>query len=358
WYTNDDDAVPEDTENWELYTAPVTLTENCYVHFFTRRENFNDSDIETFVFLRANYMAAAPLIERSEDGRSILMSSETEGAEIRYTTDGSDPTEESELYSAPVFLTQNCTFRARTFAEGLFESEVSEFTVSNLTMMMPYASFENLMLNLSIWDDAASIWYTLDAEVSPEDIDAWTLYTEPIALDSDCTVRFFARRTGFLDSQIATYEHVYADWQTAAPELRQDSENNTVVISCPTEGAEIRYTTDGSEPTVESELYTGPINVENDVTVRARAFAEGLFDSEITELTVSGLNGVKTVSIDGIKVCKEGVNVVVYSDKAMSLPVYKLDGHLIKIVDIAPGRTVVDGLDSNIYLIGDVKIKL
>ncbi|MDE6549687.1 MAG: chitobiase/beta-hexosaminidase C-terminal domain-containing protein [Muribaculaceae bacterium] len=155
-----------------------------------------------------------------------------------------------------------------------------------------------------------------------------------------------------------TFTLVYADWQTAAPELQQDAENNTVIISCPTEGAEIRYTTDGSEPTGDSQLYTGPINAENGITVRARAFANGLYDSEVTELTVSGLSGVETVSVDGVKVCKEGANVVVYSDKAISLPIYTLDGHIVMIVNVAAGRNVIENLDSNIYIIGNVRIKL
>ncbi|MDE6843128.1 MAG: chitobiase/beta-hexosaminidase C-terminal domain-containing protein, partial [Muribaculaceae bacterium] len=115
------DAVPEEPENWERYPHPFLLTDNCYIHFFTRRDNFNDSDIETFVFLRANYTAATPKIERDEDSRSITMTTETEGAEIRYTTDGTEPTEESELYTAPVFITQNCIFHTRTYAARMLK---------------------------------------------------------------------------------------------------------------------------------------------------------------------------------------------------------------------------------------------
>ncbi len=287
WYTNDDDALPEETENWLLYTNPVALTEDCYVHFFARRDNFNDSDIETFVFLRANYTAATPNIERNEDGRSIIMSTETEGAEIRYTTDGTEPTEESELYTAPIFITQNCTFRARTYAKGLFESAVSEFSVSNMMMMMPYASFENLLLTLSVWDESASVWYTLDPDAAPEDFEAWTLYTEPIALDSNCTVRFFARRGGFLDSQIASFEFVYADYQAAAPVIER--EGDSIIMTTETEGAEIRYTTDGTEPTEESALYTEPILLNGNCVFTAKAFADGLFDSEKTQLVVGDM---------------------------------------------------------------------
>ncbi|MDE7418646.1 MAG: chitobiase/beta-hexosaminidase C-terminal domain-containing protein [Muribaculaceae bacterium] len=227
-----------------------------------------------------------------------------------------------------------------------------------MMMMMPHASYENLLLSLSVWDESGSIWYTFDQEATPEDADAWTLYTEPLVLESDCTVRFFARRIGFLDSQIATYDFVYADWQVAAPEITEDSESNTVVISCQTEGAEIRYTLDGTEPTGESALYTEPIEMTSGMIVRARAYAYGLFGSEISELTVGDISGVETVVVDGIKVCKEGGEIVVYSDKDITLPVYTMDGRVVRTVNAVAGRNVIGELDSNIYIIGNVRIKL
>ena len=49
-----------------------------------------------------------------------------------------------------------------------------------------------------------------------------------------------------------------------------------VTLSCATAGVELRYTLDGSEPTLHSALYSGPINVNNNVTVKARAFRVGL----------------------------------------------------------------------------------
>ena len=49
-----------------------------------------------------------------------------------------------------------------------------------------------------------------------------------------------------------------------------------VAISCATEGAEIRYTTDGSEPTMENgTVYSGPFVIEQSCTVKARAYAIG-----------------------------------------------------------------------------------
>ncbi len=53
----------------------------------------------------------------------------------------------------------------------------------------------------------------------------------------------------------------------------------TIELSCPTEGARIRYTTDGSEPVESlfktSDLYAGPIEVTRTMRLRARGFLTG-----------------------------------------------------------------------------------
>lgn len=360
YYTFDADATPDKAEAWTKYVAPIALTENCTIHFFARRDNFNDSDIETFVFLRANYQAAAPVIERTDDGRSIVMSCETEGAVIRYTTDGSEPTTESDVYTEPVFITMNCTFRARAYADNLFESAVSEFTVANMTMMMPASSFEAKKLTLTVWDELASIWYTLDAEASPEDEKAWTLYTEPLSLTEDCTVRFFARRIGFLDSQIASFDFVYADYQAATPVIDYDNDSNIVTISCETEGVEIRFTTDGSEPTAESDLYTEPIVVDRYMTVRARAFSPDHFDSDIAEREIDFTTGIETVTADGatLRIACDGANLVIYADSAMSLKLYSINGSLVRVIDIENGKNIVSDLARGVYIVAGRKVKL
>jgi hypothetical protein len=56
----------------------------------------------------------------------------------------------------------------------------------------------------------------------------------------------------------------------------------SVSISSGTAGANIRYTMDGSEPTTSSTLYSGPVTVDQDVIIKARAFKAGLLDSAVS----------------------------------------------------------------------------
>ena len=58
-----------------------------------------------------------------------------------------------------------------------------------------------------------------------------------------------------------------------------------VTLTCADTGAAIHYTLDGSDPTQSSPLYAGPILVNDTVTIRARAFANGRNPSAIVSAT-------------------------------------------------------------------------
>lgn len=358
WYTTDVNATPENMDAWRQYVLPILLTEDCTINFFTRREGLNDSDIETFVFIYTNYQVAAPVLERTEDGGSILMSCATEGAEIRFTVDGSEPTQDSELYTEPEFIEMNCTFKAKAFVSGMFDSNVSEYVVANLVAITPVAQFNNKNVELSAGDELTNIWYTTAEGASVEDSEAWTLYTEPLALAEDCTVSFFGRRGGYIDSPVVTYEFVHADHQAAAPVIKYNEEDKTVTIVCESEDVVIRYTTDGSEPTFESEIYTAPIAVKSAMTVRARAFSEALFDSEVSELAVDSISEISQIAAaGGYRIVHEGSDLVVYAGAAMNVSVYTIGGQLVRVLELEPGRNVIDHLSNGIYIIGNVKVK-
>ena len=61
--------------------------------------------------------------------------------------------------------------------------------------------------------------------------------------------------------------------------------STNVTISCATDGAEIRYTTDGSDPTESSTLYNGQIFIDDDATIKARAWKGGMNPSVVVTAT-------------------------------------------------------------------------
>ncbi len=59
---------------------------------------------------------------------NVALSCATSGATIRYTLDGSDPTAESAIYTAPIALSTTTTVKARAFAGGMNASAVASAT--------------------------------------------------------------------------------------------------------------------------------------------------------------------------------------------------------------------------------------
>ena len=57
--------------------------------------------------------------------------------------------------------------------------------------------------------------------------------------------------------------------------------NVNLQLSCATAGATIRYTTDGSEPTKQSNVYNSSININSNTSIRAKAFADDMLPSAI-----------------------------------------------------------------------------
>lgn len=70
----------------------------------------------------------------------------------------------------------------------------------------------------------------------------------------------------------------------------------TVELSCVTEGADIHYTLDGTEPTAASALYTAALSISETTTVKALAVKNGL-----TSAVVSATYTILTLDGDGTK---------------------------------------------------------
>jgi len=78
------------------------------------------------------------------------------------------------------------------------------------------------------------------------------------------------------------------------------SSSQSVTITSETDGAQIRYTLDGSDPTATSgTIYTGPISVESTTVIRAAAFKSGLFPTNIDTHSYLFPNDIRTQYANG-----------------------------------------------------------
>lgn len=160
------------------------------------------------------------------------------------------------------------------YCENCFDKAPSAFTATG-------AGFKSVEL---MADAGAVIHYTTDG--SEPDLDS-PVYSSTLFFDEPATLRAIAWTGKFNSARVLSY-HINIE-KCATPGYRVTagmsegtsvSYGSRVALSCDTNGAQIYYTTDGSDPLSGGELYTSPITMETGTQVRAAARAEGYSDSE------------------------------------------------------------------------------
>ncbi|MBF0530413.1 MAG: zinc-ribbon domain-containing protein, partial [Deltaproteobacteria bacterium] len=228
-----------------------------------------------------------PAPGRYDSQLSIAVTCTTRGANIYYTTDGSDPTERSPLYTGRIEITESTTIKARAFKIRLLSSElmVGDFQISQ-TVQEPYFSpppgtfWEVQAVFLTCPTPGAEIRFTTDDSKPSHDSQK---YIRPIYIDRSTTIKARAFKPEREPSEIvsAFYEftgQVQTPGCTLAPGLYTGEQ--VLTLTCATPGAEIRYTLDGQQPDENSPLYTGPLEIRSSIILSAKAFKPGWAPSE------------------------------------------------------------------------------
>jgi hypothetical protein len=127
---------------------------------------------------------------------------------------------------------------------------------------------------------SATIRYTLNG-ATPSTSDP--VYAGPITVTSTQTIKAITYATGIDPSGVTTAELTFsAKPPSFSPSPGGFSVAQSVSLTSETSGATIRYTTDGSDPSTSSPVYTNPISVTATTTIKAIAIKAGIEPSPIT----------------------------------------------------------------------------
>ena len=133
----------------------------------------------------------------------------------------------------------------------------------------------------------STIYYTTDGSLPTA---AASVYTAPITISTGTTIRAIASVEGYLQSAVSTAVFTFLT-QTPAPAFSLAAGTytsaQTVTIGDSLSNAVIYYTTDGSTPTLNSSVYSGPITVSTTETLQAIAVSGTLTPSLVTSATYS-----------------------------------------------------------------------
>ena len=234
-----------------------------------------------------------PEITVNESGLAVI-SCKTSGASVYYTADGATPTSASTEYTVPVQLESGSTLKAIGIKSGYIRSEVASKTYTAQTAS-PVILISDGNVTITCATPGAAIYYTTDATAPTT---SSTLYTDSFTVSSGTNVQAFAVKDNYTASAVAS--KIYSA-VLAAPKISIAS--GLVVISGEKE-SDIHYTTDGSTPTNESEVYTESFEVSGKSVVKAIAVKEGYENSSVAEKSY-----VPTLSKPSIKITSGKVEI-------------------------------------------------
>ena len=292
-------------------------------------------------------------VERNVASASVTLSSPVIGATIRYTTDGSEPTAENgTTYTGSFELVGTKTVKAVVIKEGLINSVIAKLEIN---VVIPDIVLERedgtaidnckvIIVNMDAYETFTGLVfrYTLDGSEPTEDS---PIMTGELDITVNCTVKVkgFSEDFGNVDTASIIVDDLMV--QTPIVDYTIEGTSGTVTITCANSDAEIRYTIDGSEPTENSTLYTASFTVELETTVKAKAFKDGLLDSEIAEELI----------IDPMQIWTaiEDTKIVTSSGKGINSICYAI-GKFVAVADEGKASYSEDGI--NWVAIEDIKI--
>lgn len=134
----------------------------------------------------------------------------------------------------------------------------------------------------------AKLTFTPEKSLTPQ-----TIYT--LSIPSSAVVDKYDNANSPFSITFTTGDREKLTIKTSITE-KYVSKGDKVALSTNASEADIYYTTDGTTPSRTSKKYTSPISIEEDVTLKAKAFCDGYDESDIFEHTyrLSALSVVAT----------------------------------------------------------------
>lgn len=274
---------PTETDTVVASGGSVTVTESLTLKVKAWKSGMPASNVDGATYtLKVPTPSLSPGTGTYATPPSVVVSVGVTGVTLRYTTTGVDPTESDPVVASggTVVIDQPATLKVRGWKPGWATSDVASATymlkVGAPTLTPGGGSYAAAAtVTIATVTPSATIHYTTTG-VEPTTADPTIASGGTVVVGVSATVKARAVRSGWTASDTTTASYVLALGTVATPTFTPGggtyASAQTVTVSSTTSGATIRYTTDGTDPTTTSAIYTAPVAVAADATLKARAF--------------------------------------------------------------------------------------
>lgn len=327
----------------------VTISSSCTLKAIAYKSGLGDSNVASGAYTITLPQVAAPTFSPGQgtytSAQTVTISTTTSGATVRYTLDGSTPSQTNSTVGTSVNISSTATLKAIAYKSGMTDSSVTSATITitsatDSIRFHPRQYHEGRMTGgvfegtngdkdtgsytaiYTIASSPASGWNTVNVGLgtyrylryrSPANgycnIAELEFYRGGIKQTSGAfgtagsysgttvdnyTAALDNNTTSFFDSTQASGAYVGVDTGGGTPQVEMPvispgagtySSTQTVSITCPTAGATVRYTTNGSTPSQSNGTVGNSVTISATTQLKAIAYKSGMTDSGITSAT-------------------------------------------------------------------------
>lgn len=273
---------------------------------------------------QANYTLTCDPVVINQAGGSFLnntnitLTTRTTGATIRFTTDGSLPTESSPVWTDGSYGTDG-VLTVRVFKAGYNASGAGvwtfAFTIDPPTVSVPAGTYrETFEVVVASRTADANFHYTLDGTApttaSPSVPPGGTIPVTSNARGSDALLTVLPFKAGYAVAPAVTWTYVLqvANPVVSVPGGSFINDTNVNVTVAGTTNVTVRFTNDGSAPTAASPVWSDGA-YGNDGPLAVRGFRDGFNPSELVQhsftftvdvpvITPGSSSAINTVTVD------------------------------------------------------------
>ncbi len=220
-----------------LYTSSISISTTTTLKAKAYKTGMNASNtlVADYNIYQSQVVTpvAAPAAGTYTSAQTISFSFVSQDTNIYYTLDGSEPTDSSTRYTSTIVISTTTTLKAKAYRPGYLPSNTFTSTyainiddggsgdnggdsggssgggsggssnpVSTVVIDLIGGTYTSSQtISLSTTTSGASIYYTLDGTTPST---SSSLYTSPIIIDSTCTLKAIAVKSGYLPSSLAS----------------------------------------------------------------------------------------------------------------------------------------------------------
>jgi len=311
-----DDPVPNESPVFDS-KKPIVIEKRTRIAAIAVKDNVSSIDTEYEYTVASQVTDPTPSISSGSivAKGTIVTFSTTGGATVTYTKDGSDPTdstnnkrmygseiaidaEEGKSVSISLYATKTDMTPSEVVSVSYTVSKSDQVLTANPAANSTVKPGDKITLSTSV--TGAEIYYTADGSDPTTNSDKGSTVTVDGAYGETFVIRAIAVVQG-----AATTPYIFSyNIIPRTPAPSASIPNGAVILEGATvsltasEGS-IYYTTDGSDPSSSSQLYTKPLELAGSTVLKAIAMAESKAASQVAEYiyTMAGQVAAPTASL-------------------------------------------------------------